>query len=504
LRKKVAGTSADEREAQFERLRRTAGLWLGPAVFGLCWVLPVPSLTGEAHRLLAVVSWVVTWWITEAIPLPATALWGAALCVVCGVAGATEVFTPFASPTIFLFVGSFMLGRAISVHQLDRRIALSLLSLPLVQGSLNRIRLAMLLLCMALSAWLSNTATAAMMLPVTIGVLGAAGLTQPRGSRSFSAGFLLTIAYATTAGGIITPIGTPPNLITLGLLDELAGVKINFLTWIMFMTPIALACGVAIFVIGARSFPATDGDVNGARHYLDRVEHQLEPWTAGQRNCLAAFVLAVTLWITPGVLAACGLGEQPWVRTLTERLDEAVVAVLAASLLFFLPINWRERRFTLGWSEAVQIDWGTILLFGGGLSLGRLMFVTGLAEHIGHAIVTALGVETLWSVTALAAALGILLTEITSNTAATNMLVPVVISIAQANGISPLVPALAACLGANMAFMLPISTPPNALVYSSGHVPVTAMLRFGIVLDVLAFVIILAGLRILAPAFGWV
>ena len=203
-------------------------------------------------------------------------------------------------------------------------------------------------------------------------------------------------------------------------------------------------------------------------------------------------------------LAAFGLGDLLWVKTLAGRLDEAVVAIVAASLLFVLPVNWRERRFTISWSEASKIDWGTILLFGGGLSLGRLMFVTGLAEHVGRTVVAWSGVETLWGVTAMAAALGILLTEITSNTAATNMLVPVVISIAQANGVSPVPPALAACLGASMAFMLPISTPPNAIVYGSGLVPITAMLRFGMLLDGLAFVIIVAGLRVLAPLLGLV
>ncbi len=490
-------------EARFERARRTLGLALGPIAFVVIWLLPLTALKPEAHRLSAVVSLVVVWWVTEAIPIPATALIGAALAVVCGVTSATEAFAPFASPTIFLFIGSFIIGEAVSSHGLDRRMAYALLSLRAVRGSVSRIRIAMGSLCVVMSAWMSNTATTAMMLPVAMGVLGAAGLARVGRQRSFATGFLLTAAYGASVGGIITPVGTPPNLITLGLLDKLAGVKINFLTWMVLMTPIALALAGAMFVVSAWLFPAPARPPHGTAAYLDRREHQVGPWTRGQINCALAFGVAVVLWITPGALAAAGAGDVPWVRTLTARLDEAVVAVVAASLLFVLPVDWPQRTFTIGWGEASRIDWGTILLFGGGLSLGRLMFVTGLAEHLGRTLVAWSGVESLWGVTAMAAGLGIALTEITSNTAATNMLVPVVISIAQAGGVSPIIPALAACLGASMAFMLPISTPPNAIVYGSGLVPITAMIRFGLVLDVVAFFVIVGGLRLLAPMLGF-
>jgi sodium-dependent dicarboxylate transporter 2/3/5 len=180
-----------------------------------------------------------------------------------------------------------------------------------------------------------------------------------------------------------------------------------------------------------------------------------------------------------------------------------VVAIVAASLLFLLPTNWSARRFTLGWGQASHIDWGTILLFGAGLSLGHQMFETGLARHLGDTLAAATGAESLWGVTALALVLGILLTEITSNTAATNMLVPVVISIAQASGVNPVPPALGAALGATMAFMLPISTPPNAIMYGTGHVRLGDMIKFGVLLDIVGFFIGFAGLRVLCPLFGF-
>ena len=493
-------TAVSAAEERFERGRRTIGLLLGPLAFIAIWLLPFPSLKPEAHRLASVVSLVVVWWVTEAVPIPATALIGAALTVVFGVTTATTAFAPFASPTIFLFIGSFIIGQAVQEHGLDRRLAFGLLSLPAVRGSVGRIRVAMGSPCVVTSAWMSNSATTAMMLPVATGVLAASGLAGRR-NRSFSIGLLLTVAYGASIGGIITPVGTPPNLITLGLLDKLADVRINFLTWMVVMTPIATALAIAMFLLAKWLYP-TPPQQQGAAAYLDRAEHAVGPWTRGQINCTIAFGVAAVLWITPGALAAAGLSGEPWVRALTPRLDEAVVAIVAASLLFILPIDWPSRRFTIGWKEASQIDWGTILLFGGGLSLGQLMFATGLAEQIGRTLVAWSGVTSLWGVTAVAAALGIVLTEITSNTAATNMLVPVVISIAQASGINPVMPALATCIGASMVFMLPISTPPNAIIYGSRLVPITAMIRFGVLLDIVAFFIILAGLWVMAPLMG--
>jgi sodium-dependent dicarboxylate transporter 2/3/5 len=217
---------------------------------------------------------------------------------------------------------------------------------------------------------------------------------------------------------------------------------------------------------------------------------------------MIAFSVAVVLWVLPGVVALVGSPTSPLSRWLTAHFEESVVAVVAAGLLFLLPTDWQNRKFTLGWAEAKEIDWGTILLFGGGLSLGRLMFETGLAATIGTALVDLSGAQSLWAVTAVSLIIGILLTEITSNTAATNMLVPVVISICQAGQINPVPPSLGACVGASMAFMLPISTPPNAIVYGSGLVPITTMIRKGVILDVIAAVIVFVGLRIMCPLLG--
>ena len=484
-------------EERFERWRQTIGLFAGPAAFAIVWALPFATMSAQAHRLAAVVSLVVVWWVSEAIPIPATALVGSALTVLMGIASAQDAYAPFASPTIFLFMGSFMIGRAASEHGLDRRLAVSVLSIGAVRGNVARIRLAMAGLCLVVSAWMSNTATTAMMLPVALGVLTATRATRGP-DRRYASGFMLMVAYAASIGGLMTPVGSPPNLITLGLLERTVGIRINFFSWMLVMIPIALAMAAAMFALDRFWFPPP-GEARTLPASYVRHQQTNDPWTRGQRNCAIAFLTAVVLWITPGVVALAGYDQTPVGRLLAARLDEAVVAVIAASLLFLLPTDWGTRRFTLGWRAASQIDWGTILLFGGGLSLGRLMFTTGLAEHVGRALVAASGAESLWAVTAISVAVGIALTEITSNTAATNMLVPVVLSICQVERLNPVAPALGACVGASMAFMLPISTPPNAIVYGTGLVPITTMIRFGVAMDIVAFFIVLGGLRLLCP-----
>jgi sodium-dependent dicarboxylate transporter 2/3/5 len=490
------GVSAAER--RFEWWRRTVGLFLGPSAFVLVLLVPTPGLTGEAHRLAAIVTLVVAWWVTEAIPVAATALLGAALTVVLGVATAQEALAPFASPTIFLFLGSFILAEAIAAHGLDRRIAVGLLASRWLASSAGRVRMAAGLLAAGLSMWMSNTATAAMLLPVVLGLLG--GAARGGGARSGGAGLLLVLAYSASIGGIGTPVGTPPNLIALGMLESLAGRDVDFFRWMALGVPLSAAMFAALTLITRYFHPpvALDGG-SETRRPADAPAGRL---SRGEENAIVAFATAVVLWVTPGVAALAFGTSSPAYRLLSARLDEGVVALLAALLLFVLPVDWKRREFTISWARASRIDWGTILLFGGGLSIGRLMFTSGLAEKIGTGLVAASGAHSLWTITAAMCAVSILITEVTSNTAATNMLVPVALAISGAAGVSPLPPALAVALGASMAFMLPISTPPNAIVYGTGLVPITAMIRCGLLLDAASFLIIVFGLRLLCPVLG--
>jgi sodium-dependent dicarboxylate transporter 2/3/5 len=494
-------------EERFERRRRSIGLVLGPITFAIAWLAPMPALTPEAHRLAAIVLLVVVWWISEAIPLAITAVLGPALAVLTGVATAQQAFAPFASPTVFLFIGTFMLGAAVTHHGLDRRIAQGLLRAPAIGRSPSRVRLGVGALTLAISGWMSNTATTAMMLPVALGlvrhapgsgaVAAAGGDAKPGAAREFRIGLLLSIAYAASIGGLLTPVGSPPNLITIGLLETATGERIDFLRWMLFAAPLTVLAGIAMFALIQVRFPSPAGSTVATRATVAA----LEPWSQGQRNCALAFGLAAVLWLVPGVVALVA-PDSPLRKLLASRLDEAVVAVLAATLLFVLPTDWKTRTFTLEWREASRIDWGTLLLFGGGLSLGGLMFETGLAKVIGTGLADALGAESRIAVMALAAVLGLLISELTSNTAATNMVVPVIISLAQARALDPTLPALAACFGASLGFMLPISTPPNAIVYGTGMIPIGRMFATGVLLDLIGLMVVIGGLLMLAPLIG--
>ena len=509
-------------EAAFERGRRVAGAVLAPAAFAIAWLL-AGTLGPQGQALAAVLAAVVVLWICETLPLPVTAIVGAVLCVMLGVAPARQVFAYFADPIVFLFIGSFMLARAMSVHGLDRRIALSFLSIRWISARPARLLAGLGLVTAAVSMWVSNTATTAMMLPIALGLLGAlrqaraaGGGAADTGPWPFATGLMLMVAYSASIGGVGTPVGSPPNLIGIGLIRNSAGVDIRFFTWMALAVPILIAMAVVLFLLLHRLHPdaprradkrtqTRHADVDLAaelRAHVEREKAQLGPWTRGQVNTLIAFSVAVTLWMLPGLLALLGLDDSALSAWLQSRMPEALVALIAAVLLFILPVRTPERAPTLMWQEAVKIDWGTILLFGGGLALGTLMFETGVARAIGESLAGQIGASSLWRLTFAAIAVGIVLSETTSNTAAANMVIPVVIAIAQAADVNPVPPALGAAFGASFGFMLPVATPPNAIVYGSGLVPIPKMMRAGILFDVLGLFVIWIGLRIMCPLLG--
>jgi sodium-dependent dicarboxylate transporter 2/3/5 len=242
--------------------------------------------------------------------------------------------------------------------------------------------------------------------------------------------------------------------------------------------------------------------IAGSREWVRRELAALGPWSRGQKNAMAAFLVTVCLWVIPGFLAVFGGSASPAARWYGGHLPEAAAALIGAALLFLLPVDWQKREFTISWRQAADIDWGTLLLFGGGLSLGNLMFSTRLADHIGQGLLRFSGAESLWGITAAAIFIAIIASETTSNTAAANMVVPVVICLALAAGVNPVPPALGAILGCSWGFMLPVSTPPNAIVYGSGLVPIVKMIRAGFIFDVLGGLVIWACLRLLLPLAG--
>ena len=498
------------KEERFERRRRTIGLLLGPAAAIGIYFVPLPSLSPEAHTLAAILTWVVLWWVTEPVPLPVTALLGAILSVIADVAPVKTVLAPFADPIIFLFMGSFVIARAMMLHGLDRRFAYAILSMKWIGDKPGRILFAFGLICTGISMWISNTATTAMMFPIALGIIHSLAdviskttgkMAAPKRMR-FATGMMLMAAYASSAGGIGTPVGTPPNLIGLAMIEKFAHVKIPFFQWLLFAVPILAVMYVLLYFLMYFLHKPETVHVEGCREYIRRELDRLGPWKKGEKNALIAFLVAVTLWIVPGFVALFFGTQSAPAQLYNSRIPESSAALLAAMLLFLLPINWKKREFTISWREAVQIDWGTLLLFGGGLSLGELMFKTKLAEAIGEGILDKAGIHSVWGLTLAAIYISIIVSEATSNTASANMVVPVIISVSLAAGINPVPAAIGATLGASWGFMLPVSTPPNAIVYGSGMVPITRMLRAGLFFDILGGLLLWLGLRLLLPLVG--
>ena len=484
-------------EEQFNRRRRTAGLVLGPLTFIAMLAAPLP-LTTSPHRMAAILAMVVVLWITEAIPITVTALLGPVLAVVFGVAPARAALAPFADPIIFLFIGSFILAEAMFVHGLDRRIAFSALSWRLVGSSATRILIVYGAVGTTLSMWISNTATTAMLFPIGLSIVAHLQRTSG-GTRRFALAMMLITSFGPSVGGMATPVGTPPNLIGIGMLERITAARITFFQWMAIGLPAVLL--VYAFLAALFWFTCARGvEVGAGSTELVRAElEKLGRMSRGQRNVLVAFGITVLLWIAPGILAVAGLDEAPFARQYAESVPEGVAAMLGAFLLFLLPLEWKTRRFTLSWEQAVKIDWGIVFLYGGGLAMGTLAFTTGLAEAMGKGITAWLPSHSTATLTMLFTAAAIVLSETTSNTASANMVVPIAIAVAQASGVRAIEPALGATLGASMGFMMPISTAPNAIVYSSGYIPITAMMRYGLALDIVAFGIIVALVLLLGP-----
>ena len=489
-------------EEAFNRRRRTVGLFLAPLVFVAIWALPL-GLPTAAHRLAAVISLVIVLWLTEALPLAVTALLGPSLAVMVGVAPVREALAPFADPIIFLFIGGFILAQAMFVHGVDRRIAYTALSLPIVGSSALRVLVMYGVVCTGLSMWISNTATTAMMFPIGLSIvahLARTNAASPTQVRRFAMGMMLVTAFGASIGGIGTPVGTPPNLIAIGMLEKMAGFPISFFQWMALGVPIVavmMAFMLAQFYFTTvRGLPMPPGGTQLVRQELSR----LGPLQPSERNVLIAFGVTVLLWIAPGVLAIIGADQTQLARSYAAIMPESVAAIVGALLLFVLPVDWRAKRFTLTWDEAARIDWGVVLLYGGGLALGELAFATGLAQAMGDAITAWLPSQTTLALTMIFTAAAIVLSETTSNTASANMMVPISIAVSQAAGVRPLEPVLGATLGASMGFMMPISTPPNAIVYSSGYIPIGQMIRHGVLLDIVGFVVIVTAVTTLGPA----
>ncbi|MEA2332027.1 MAG: solute carrier family 13 (sodium-dependent dicarboxylate transporter), er 2/3/5 [Thermoleophilaceae bacterium] len=504
-------------EQRFERQRRTVGLFLGPIVFAAMMLIPF-DLDGNQHRLAAILAFVVVWWVTEAIPIPMTALLGVALCALLeatppppeGDSSVDVVFSLFTDDTVMLFIGSFIIAQSMVVHGLHRRLAYRVLSLSWVGGNTFRIILAFGLIGAITSPVMSNTAGAAMMLPIALGVMAVVGgmvAQQADGEHRverlrFGAALMLVITYSITVGGLLLPIGSPPNLIGRELLEAETGEPITFFEWFVMALPIALVMFVAVVLIVTLFNRPEVKEVEGVEEYVHEERRKLGSLGRGEKNTLLVLAFALIGWFLPGLVGIVAGDDSDAYVQVSEAANEGIVAIVAASLLFVLPIDWARRKFTLNWNQAKEIDWGTVILFGGGLVLGSLLSQTGLAKVVGESLSDSLGVTDLVGITIVVVIVSVLVSETTSNTASAAIMVPIAISIAAASDVNPTIPGLAAIFGANYGFMLPVSTPPNAIVYSSGMLPITRMIKAGAVFDIIGAVLCVVGVIAMANLVG--
>jgi sodium-dependent dicarboxylate transporter 2/3/5 len=473
------------------------GVALGPVALVLVRLAPPPGLTPEAEAMLGVLALVLVWWLTEAVPLPVTALAGPGLAVAFGVASPSVAFGGFADPTVMLLIGSFILVAAIQTHQVDRRLGYRLMSSPWVGESTSRAVWALALTSVLVSAWINNSAAAAMLLPAALSIGNvAAERVGASNAHAYQTALLLALAYGVSIGGMITPVGTPTNLLGLALLESATGERIGFANWVVLGGAIALVLlgvlyGLLMFFCRpeVRTLP-------GQRAAAQEAGAALGPWSRNERLVGAVCLMTVVLWIAPGMVALAMGDSSRGATWLRERLPESVVAVLMSSLLFVLPGDRRGRLLT--WKDVSALDWGTVVLLGGGAALGRLTLETGLAAELGENLLTGGWLDRAIVLTLAGTLLAALLSELASNTAAVNLVVPVLLGVVAASGHAQAPAAVAATLGASIGFMLPMATPPNALAYGSGLVPRRSMLVVGGLLDVagvatIALVVSIAG-----------
>ena len=477
--------------------RQAIGLWLGPLVFAIMLLSPEPAdMTPAAWSVAALGALMAIWWISEAIPIPATALLPIVALPLLGISTIGQATAPYANPLIFLFMGGFMIALAMQRWGLHKRIALTIVSW--IGSSPQAIVLGFMIAAAFLSMWVSNTATALMMLPIALSVIklaqpsDATDATQQAAIRAFGITLVLGIAYACNIGGVGTLIGTPPNALMAGYMLESHGVSIGFAQWMLVGLPLVIVGVPLTFLLLVKVlFPLRLATLPGGHDLIQQERRALGPISRQELGVAIVFTSTAALWISRPLL-------DNWI----PGLSDAGIAMAAALALFLIPAGSRHPGGLLDWETMREMPWGILILFGGGLSLAAAIGQTGLDEAIGELVLT-LGGWPLILLLTVAVALVIMLTEITSNTATAAAFLPVLGAAAVGLGHDPLLFAAAATLAASCAFMLPVATPPNAVVYSAGLLTVPMMARAGLWLNLLfTILIVVLAYTLMAWVFG--
>jgi sodium-dependent dicarboxylate transporter 2/3/5 len=483
-----------------------AGPLLGVLVY---FILPDTYLNGlgdrialpdEARMVAAIATLMAVWWMTEAISVYATALLPLALFPLTGVADIKITAASYGNPIVYLFLGGFILALALERWGLHKRLALNVLAA--VGAKPRAIIAAFMGVSALLSMWVTNTATTIMLLPVAVSVIALMpgdDLADGSANSPFAICLLLGIAYAASIGGMGTIIGTAPNVFVVSFLNENLGREIGFLEWMQFAVPIVLVfIPVTWFMLTYLIYPIRTEEGAGVAKLLQAERAKLPAPARGEILTLVVFLLTAAAWVSRPLLNNLELaGQNPF-----AGLTDAGIAVIAAIVLFVCPVSLRRREFLMDWQTAAKLPWGLLILFGGGLALAARLSDSGFSEYLGNLSGGLAGLP-VWLTVALVITAVVFLTELTSNTATTATLLPVFLAVATGLQLPPLMLILPATLAASCAFMLPVATPPNAIVFGSGYVSISQMSRAGLWLNLAAIVLIsLATWSIILPAMG--
>tara|TARA_R100000935_G_scaffold35830_1_gene56617 strand:+ start:888 stop:2282 length:1395 start_codon:yes stop_codon:yes gene_type:complete len=434
----------------------------------------------KAYDMLCITLWIALWWVTEAVPISVTALLPIVLFPLTGALDLSTTTASYGHKYIFLYMGGFLLAIAIEKWSLHRRMALSIIQL--IGTNIYNIILGFMVATAFLSMWISNTATSVMMLPIGMSIVAQLKdnpSTKENENLIFGKALMLAIAYSASIGGMATLIGTPPNLVFAGYVQETYGIEISFWQWAKFGFPISLMLlFICWYYLTRKAFTFNQKEFPGGRTEINRLKAELGPMKREEKIVLGVFVFTAFCWISRSFL----------IEDIIPGIDDTIIAMFSGILLFTLP-STKPGENIINWEEAVKMPWGIILLFGGGMALAAGFEVTGLASWLGSRMTLLQALPLLLLVVVIITSVNFI-TEITSNLATTAMLLPILAPIALGLGINPFMLMVATTVAASCAFMLPVATPPNAVVFGSGYLRIPDMIRAGIWMNVLSIVLL--------------
>ncbi len=471
-------------------ISKKLGLFLGPILFFVVLNLPFEFVSAQGDAVIAVALWMVVWWITDAVSISVTALLPLILFPLLKIMPVADVGANYGSPIIFLFFGGFVMALALEKVNLHKRIALSIIK---ITGTTpNKVVLGFMIATAFLSMWISNTASTVVMLPIAMSVIGLLiddkdGFTKS--DQNFALCVMLGIAFSANAGGIATVIGTPPNSVMIGMLENEYNIQISFLKWMVVGVPFStLMIAISYLVLVKWMFPNKQLKFNASKDIINSELAKLGPMSGKEKMVLVIFSITVFLWIF---------------RTLINKifpdlgLSDTIISMIAAVSLFAIPYNLKKGDFIIKWKDTSKLAWGILILFGGGLALAKGMSVSGIVDVVANAI-AASEISILLTATLLIV-LMLFMTELMSNVALIAVLAPVVAGIAIGLEIPILYLLIPVTMASSCAFMLPMATPPNAIVFASGYIKVHEMARVGIILNLISVALLVVLFQFVIP-----